>query len=100
MLEKRSHARVPLAIQVVCELSDGSQVDGTSRDISLGGMYVECQAQPRFNTTLTVVLRLPGGREDSRLPGVVRWGNPDGFGVQFGLLGARDTHLITELMRK
>ncbi len=100
MQEKRSHARVPLNVEVTCELSDGTQVQGTSRDISLGGMYVESQAQPRFNTNLTVVLRLPGAREDSRLPGFVRWGNPDGFGVQFGLLGARETHLITGLMRR
>ena len=100
MHEKRSHARAPLTVEVTCELSDGTHLQGTSRDISLGGMYVECQTQPRFNTQLTAIVRLPGAREDSRLPGIVRWATPDGFGIQFGLMGARETHLITELMRK
>ncbi len=98
--EKRSHARAPLNVEVICELSDGTRVQGTSRDISLGGMYVETSAQVPFNTQLIVVVRLPGAREDSRLPGVIRWSTPDGFGIQFGLLGARETHHITELMRK
>ena len=35
----------------------------------------------------------------TRLPGVVRWLKPGGFGVQFGLLGARDTHAISELFK-
>ena len=100
MHEKRSHLRVPLQVDVACELQDGSRISGTSRDISLGGIYIEGETQPRFSTQLTVVLMLPGAREPSRLPGIVRWGAPDGFGVQFGLLGARETHLITELMRR
>ena len=100
MQEKRSHARVPLQVEVACELPDGSRIDGTSRDISLGGIYIEGENHPRFSTQLTVVLMLPGAREASRLPGIVRWGARDGFGVQFGLLGARETHLITELMRR
>jgi hypothetical protein len=98
--EKRSHARVPLQVEVACEMPDGSRIEGTSRDISLGGLFIECEAQPRFSTQLSVVLMLPGAREASRLPGIVRWGAPNGFGIQFGLLGARETHLITELMRR
>jgi hypothetical protein len=29
----------------------------------------------------------------------VRWTRSDGMGVQFGLIGARETHAITELTR-
>jgi hypothetical protein len=36
---------------------------------------------------------------DSRLSGVVRWAKPGGFGVQFGPMGARETHAMTRLMR-
>jgi hypothetical protein len=32
------------------------------------------------------------------LPAVVRWGRGDGIGVQFGQLGAHDTHAIVEFM--
>ena len=35
-----------------------------------------------------------------QIPGVVRWTRPDGMGVQFGLLGARETHAITELTKE
>lgn len=100
MHEKRSHARVPLTASISCELPDGTVVTGTSRDVSLGGMYIESTAQLRFNTELTVAVRLPNAPAESRLPGIVRWVAADGFGVQFGLLGARETHYITELMRR
>ena len=32
------------------------------------------------------------------LPGKVRWTSHDGMGIQFGNLGARETHTITELV--
>jgi hypothetical protein len=35
-----------------------------------------------------------------RLPALVRWSEPQGFGVQFGLLGAYATHVIVELVKK
>jgi len=43
---------------------------------------------------LVIVARLPNTKTDLRLPGVVRWAKPNGFGVQFGSLGARETHAI------
>ncbi len=33
-------------------------------------------------------------------PAVVRWGGDDGFGLQFGLVGAKETHAITQAIRK
>jgi hypothetical protein len=41
---------------------------------------------------------LPGDTQDVELPGVVRWSNEGGFGVQFGLLGARETHSIARIL--
>jgi type IV pilus assembly protein PilZ len=34
----------------------------------------------------------------SALPGIVRWVKPGSMGVQFGLLGARETYAITEML--
>jgi hypothetical protein len=34
------------------------------------------------------------------LPGVIRWMRNGGMGVQFGLLGARETYTITEVVKK
>jgi hypothetical protein len=97
--DKRSHPRVPLAVNVTCEVSGGATVSGISTDISVGGMFIESDAQLTFGTQVSIVLRLPNTKADARLPGVVRWLKPGGFGVQFGLLGARETHAISELFK-
>lgn len=83
---------------VTCELPGGVTLLGTAKDISLGGMFVEIEAAPAFATAVTILMRLPGVGE-ARLPAVVRWTKSEGFGVQFGLLGARETHAISKLLR-
>jgi len=98
--EKRVHPRVRIEFDVTCEIADGPGLQGVAKDISLGGVFIaSAQTPPPFGTKLTVVARLPGASSESRLPGVVRWNKPDGFGVQFGLLGARDTHSIANLLK-
>ncbi len=72
---------------------------GVGRDISVGGMFIETETPAPFNTEIVVVTELPGDRAPLSLPAVVRWTKPGGMGVQFGLLGARETHVITELTR-
>ena len=85
---------------MTCEAADGTSFAGEAKDISLGGMYVACEHAPVFGAEVTVVGKLPGVNGELRLPGVVRWSKAGGFGVQFGLLGARETHTITRLMRR
>ena len=97
--DKRVHARVPIDVEVACELGDGSSFPGVARDVSLGGMYIECSDNPKFGTELVVVGTLPGSKQAMRFPSVVRWCKPDGIGVQFGLLGARETHAITQALK-
>jgi type IV pilus assembly protein PilZ len=45
-----------------------------------------------------VFLRLPSLRGEANIEAVVRWSKPGGMGVQFGRMGARETHGLTELM--
>jgi hypothetical protein len=97
--DKRVHPRIPLNAAVVCEVSGAETIHGRVKDISVGGMFIVSDAQVTFGTEVSIVLRLPNTKADYRLPGVVRWLNPGGFGVQFGLLGARETHAISELFR-
>jgi hypothetical protein len=47
-----------------------------------------------------VHITLPGQKVAFALPCVVRWTGADGMGVQFGLIGARETHAITEITRQ
>jgi hypothetical protein len=97
--EKRRHARVQVDLPVTCTTSAGSAVGGIARDLSLGGLFIESSESFPFGTQLTITIRIPGGLDESRMPGVVRWSKPGGIGVQFGLLGAKETHLLAELMR-
>lgn len=99
MHEKRSHSRIPLNVVAQCEPRVGPPFPAMTKDISLGGMFLEASTSVTLNTEVVIVLRLPNAKQDSRLPSVVRWLGPGGFGVQFGLLGALETHLITQLMR-
>ena len=99
MHDKRSHPRVPLTVEVACEVSGGASILGRAKDISVGGMYIESETEVSFGTQVSIVLRLPNTKADARLPAVIRWIKPGGFGVQFGLLGARETHAISELLK-
>lgn len=99
MHDKRSHPRVPLDAHVTCEVKGGATIHGEAKDISIGGMFIESTAHVTFGQEVIILLRLPSTKADSRLPGVVRWIKPGGFGVQFGLLGARETHAISELFK-
>jgi Tfp pilus assembly protein PilZ len=73
---------------------------GLARDISVGGMFVQTETPAAFGAEVIVLITLPSDPKEMRLPGVVRWKRPDGMGVQFGLLGARETHAITEIVKR
>lgn len=92
--EKRAHRRIAVDVAVACERRDGPPVPGTARDISVGGTFVESTEVLPFGTAVVIVVGLPNTKTYLRLPGVVRWAKPNGFGVQFALLGARETHAI------
>ncbi|MFO7179839.1 MAG: PilZ domain-containing protein [Pseudomonadota bacterium] len=100
MLEKRVHPRVAIDASVSCERSDGEVFDGQARDISIGGMFVASNQTVNFGQELWIRIRLPTAKREIALPAVVRWTKAGGFGVQFGLLGARETHALSEFMRQ
>ena len=97
--EKRRHERVALDLPLICE-TGAAPIIGTAADISVGGMYVQSETAPAFGSNITIVMELSGASGTVRLPGAVRWVKPGGFGVQFGLLGARETHTIAQLMKR
>lgn len=99
MAEQRKHHRVPVQFGVTCVPGDGEAFQGSVKDLSLGGMFVESEGRPAFGSNVTLVLRGVAARE-LRVPAVVRWSAPRGFGVQFGMLGAYATHAILELVKK
>lgn len=98
MQEKRLHYRkdvdYPVEFSVVGE---AERLRGRCRNLSLGGVHVETDTPAPFGAKVTVYLPL----EDfgpTGMPGIVRWVKPQKMGIQFGLLGARETYAITQAL--
>jgi type IV pilus assembly protein PilZ len=106
--ELRRHNRAPLDTPVeFVKKGSSERISGRAKDISLGGMFIETATPLPFSSELVVHITLPSpagsagaaSKAALSLPGVVRWTRDGGMGVQFGLVGARETHTITELTR-
>lgn len=95
MQEKRKFPRKPVNVPVLISL-DGGQgtVEGVCQDMSIGGVFVVTELMVTFGTKLTLKAEAPGG--PLVFPAVVRWTAPDGLGLQFAGLGARETHAIVQ----
>lgn len=96
MAGQRVHARHArkLAVTIVHE---DHEYEGVTRNLSLGGLYMFTDARLPFGTDIQVRLELPALDRPAILPAVVRWQKPDGVGVQFGQLRARDVWALNEL---
>ena len=101
MIEQRRYARAPINRPASFSMKGKpGKTEGLAKDISVGGTFIETSAPAAFGSDVIVHVVLPGATELVALPGVVRWVRDGGMGVQFGLLGAVETHLITEIGRK
>lgn len=96
--EERQFERRPLRLQVTAHTESGAGLGCVTRDLSLGGAFLEAEGvHPHFAAELRLVFQLPESGV-LELPAVVRWLSPDGFGVQFGLLGARATQQLVAIL--
>jgi type IV pilus assembly protein PilZ len=68
-------------------------------DLSVGGVFIEAASSPPFGAPVMIHADLPGAPRLA-LSAVVRWTKPQGFGVQFGLLGAVETHALAAIVAK
>ncbi len=107
-VELRRHSRKALSVSVTFAARSADEPlpgahpprwEGVSRDISLGGIFIETESPFAFGSTITVYITLPAYGAELALAAVVRWTAPDGMGLQFGSMGAHATHAITEVTR-
>lgn len=80
------------------QVTGGPPVDARCQNISLGGLFIETDAPAPFGAEVVVRMRLPSMKTEVELPAIVRWVSPTGMGLQLGLMGARETHALTELL--
>ncbi len=100
MVDQRRYGRAPFRETVVFVVKGREERStGTTRDLGIGGVYVETATPAAFGAELLVHIHLPGEASSYALPGVVRWVRADGMGVQFGMLGAKETYAITEIVK-
>lgn len=89
-----SDRRIQVDVPAELVAEGGVRSYGLARDISVGGVRVETDMPVSFGSAMVVRMQLPGSTRDLVLPAIVRWTRLGVVGLQFGLLGARETHLI------
>jgi len=95
---KRVHERFDVRLPCTLLLPEG-EVAASTRNASLGGLFVETTASVVFGSTVKLRVRLPAMHEDSTLDGTVRWKTPDGVGLQFGSLRAIEVWALNQLFK-
>lgn len=98
MPEHRQYPRKNLTSAVAFQTGEGPRIEAECHDMSLGGMYIETSAPLAYGTAVRVFLRLPGMKQEMQIDAIVRWWKPTGMGVQFGVMGARETHALTSTL--
>lgn len=102
MRDKRQYQRAVLQVKVrvVPKNSAAWETWETeSFDISVGGMLLAGQSAAKIGEEVVLVFELPKLGE-VQMPGFVRWSSERGIGIQFGLIGPRETHAIGGLVRQ
>jgi len=99
MREKRHHERLQITLQIQIEAPGMPAHSAVVKDLGQGGAFVESAQALAYGSEITLLISLPGETQPLRVPCTVRWSKPEGFGVQFGLLGAKETHAIARLLK-
>jgi uncharacterized protein (TIGR02266 family) len=95
---KRQFERV--TVQLVIRFAVGDEmVEALTRDVSLGGVFINTNRALPYGTVATFELSLPALPQPAKIEGTVRWSSGDGMGVQFHSLRARETWAINQLSR-
>lgn len=95
---KRQYDRFPIRLRVGFD-KDGERVAAVSRDISLGGMFIETDRPLPYGTQVILEVALPSLPAPAQIQATVRWVGAEGMGVQFGTLRARETWAINQLFK-
>ena len=99
MSGRRVHERYDRQLKVTVAHA-GGKLECESKNISLGGMYLICEGTLPYGTQVKLQFHLPALKEQAQIEGTVRWQKPDGMGVQFGSLRAREVWALNQLFKE
>jgi type IV pilus assembly protein PilZ len=99
--EKRKFPRTTVDLEGTL-LVDGAHEETRVkvRNLGIGGLFLTANISLSFGAKVTVTIDFPAPVGRLVFPAVVRWRDNDGTGLEFGLLGAKQTHAIAQLMRR
>lgn len=95
---KRVHERFDVRLPCTLIVPEG-EIAASTRNASLGGVFVETSANVAFGSAIKLRIRFPSMHEDATLDVTVRWKTPDGVGVQFGSLRAIEVWALNQLFK-
>lgn len=96
---RRVHERYDRSLKVTVRTGE-TVIECVTKNISLGGMYLVTENELPYGTSVELEVYLPALREDVSIEATVRWNKPDGIGVQFGSLRAREVWAFNQLFRE
>jgi type IV pilus assembly protein PilZ len=96
--ENRRHPRSHVTAPIAFKIGDGPWTEAESTDIGLGGMFIETAETAPYGAAIQIYIQLPGLKQETLIDAVVRWRKETGMGVQFGVMGARETYALTQLI--
>jgi type IV pilus assembly protein PilZ len=97
--QKRQYERYAVALDVAFNVGS-ERVAARSKDVSLGGMFIVTDRALPYGTKFELEVRLPALTQPALIEATVRWSGPNGMGVQWGLLRARETWAIHQLTKR
>jgi hypothetical protein len=96
--ENRKHPRTQVTAPIAFQIGDGPWIEAESQDIGLGGMFIETTETAAYGAPVRIYIQLPGMKQETLIDAIVRWKKDTGMGVQFGVMGARETYALTLLI--
>ena len=95
-MENRESVRIPYKTDVCVSYKDNFW-HGTSKDISVGGMFLITNSFPTIGAEILLSFELYDIKAE--IKSVVRWVGKNGFGVQFIDPSVREVHEINKLFK-
>jgi hypothetical protein len=91
----RHHVSIAAKINV-----DGSTVEATLLNLSIGGASVSSAGKHAMGQRVTVSFRVSTSEHTIEIGAIVRWVDSNGIGLQFDGLRARDVWALNEFFKR